>query len=341
MKKSLIALAILASSGAAMAQSNVSLYGIVDLGLNSTNISGERVTGIESGLQSDSGSRFGLKGSEDLGSGLKANFVLESAFNADDGQGDGGFTRQAWLGLSGNFGEVRMGRQHTPTRQALEAVDPFALGLAGAIQNNWGVGFASEDGIEQRINNSVSYQLPKVVDGLSAVVAYGFGEQAGSSSAGSIYSLGAAYQVGAVNLQAVYENQNLDNTIVPDGKRTSYLLGGTYEFGLAKAHVSYGETENKITGLGKEKIRNYMIGVSAPVGPAGSVMASYVVNENRTFDDADSKQFAVGYQYDLSKRTNLYTSYAHNTNDANSVQRNVWGDAKSGNTYNVGLRHKF
>lgn len=339
MKKTLIAMAILASSGAAMAQSNVSLYGIIDMGLESTDKSGERVTGVDSGLQSTS--RIGLKGTEDLGNGLKANFVLESAIAADTGTGLDGFNRQSWLGLSGDFGEVRVGRQYTPIRQALDAVDPFALGLAGSITNEWGVGYGSEDGIQQRVSNSVSYQLPKLVEGLNVVGTYGFGEQEDSISAGSLFSLGASYKLNALNLQAAYENKNLDGTGFADGKRTSYLLGGTYDFGVAKAHASLGEVKNDFTGIGEEKVRNYMVGVSAPVGAAGSVMASYVVTQNRTFDDADSKQFAVGYQYDLSKRTNVYTSYARNTNDAVSVQRQVWGDAKSANTYNVGLRHKF
>lgn len=338
MKKTLIAMAIMATSGAAMAQSNVSLYGIVDMGLNSTNISGDRVTGLDSGLQS--GSRIGIKGSEDLGNGLKANFVLESAIDVDTGTGLNGFNRQSWLGLSGNFGEVRFGRQYTEMRNALEAVDPFSLGLAGAATNIWGNSYATlGEGIDQRLNNTVSYALPTLAEGLSVSTSYSFGEQAGSISDGSTWSIGAGYNVSAANLQFAYQSTDLGNV----GDRNEYLLGGTYDFGVAKAHAAYGERSTKFTGLGKEKVRNYMVGVSAPVGAAGSVMASYIVNQNRTqgLTDADSKQFALGYQYDLSKRTNVYASYARNTNEANSVERQVLGDAKSANTYNVGIRHKF
>lgn len=112
MKKSLVALAVLAASGAAMAQSNVTLYGIADVWFGSSKF---EVTGEDSARQTkvDSGgvdtSRWGMKGSEDLGGGLKANFQLESAVNMDDGTSTG-FDRQAWVGLSGGFGAVQLGK---------------------------------------------------------------------------------------------------------------------------------------------------------------------------------------------------------------------------------------
>lgn len=335
MKKTLIAMAILASSGAAMAQSNVSLYGIVDLGFNSSNktVSGDRQTGIDSGLQS--GSRFGLKGTEDLGNGLKANFVLEQGFNADNGSesfAGSAFGRQAWLGLSGGFGEVRLGRQYSPMRDALEAIDPFRLGLAGAADNVWSDGL-----VVQRLNDSISYATPSF-SGFNAVAAYSFGEQEGSTSNGAVWSLGAGYDQGPLSLKAVYQNANLDTVGVNNGDIKEYLLAGTYDFGVAKAHAAFGERKYEVAP-GNMKTRNYMVGVSAPVGAAGSVMASYIVNENRTFNDADSKQFALGYQYDLSKRTNVYASYAYNKQEANIVLPSF--GRESANTYNVGLRHKF
>lgn len=333
MKKTLIAMAIMAASGAAMAQSSVSMYGIVDLGLQSTNRSGDRVTGIDSGIQS--GSRIGFKGTEDLGSGLKANFVLEQGFNADTGTtsfNNSAFGRQAWLGLSGDFGDVRLGRQYTPMRQALESIDPFKLGFAGAITNTWSDGL-----VAQRFNNSVSYTTPSF-SGFNAVAAYAFGEQGGSTKAQSAWSLGGSYVQGPVNVQAVYQNANLDDAQVKVGDVKEYLVGGTYDFGVAKAHASFGERKYDLVG-GNMKTRNYMVGVSAPVGASSSVMASYIVNENRTVDNADSKQFALGYQYDLSKRTNVYASYAYNKQESNVVLPTLGRD--TANTYNVGLRHKF
>lgn len=336
MKKTLIAMAIMAASGAAMAQSNVSLYGIVDAGFESTNktASGDRVNGIDSGLQSSS--RFGLRGSEDMGGGLKANFVLEQGFNVDNGnnaESNKAFNRQAWLGLSGNFGEVRLGRQYTPVREALEAVDPFALGLAGSITNVW-----TDGAVVQRFDNSVSYRTPSY-SGFNGVASYSFGEQEGSTKASSSWSLGGGYDQGPLSLKAVYQNINADTAAAKVGDVKEYLLAGTYDFGVAKAHAAFGERKYDFSAVGAEmKTRNYMVGVSAPFG-AHSVKASYAVNENRTIDNADSKQFALGYQYDLSKRTNVYASYAYNKQEANIVAPQF--GRESANTYNVGLRHKF
>ena len=121
MKKSLLALAVLgAFAGAASAQTNVTVYGLVDAGIQRTDTdnSGAR-WGLDSGLQS--GNRLGFKGSEDLGGGLSAIFTLESGFNLDDGtQAQGGrlFGRQAWVGLNGGFGTVKFGRQYTPSAPA-------------------------------------------------------------------------------------------------------------------------------------------------------------------------------------------------------------------------------
>ncbi len=110
MKKSLIALAVMAASGASFAQS-VTLYGIADVWVGSIKAAGNRTTVLESG--GVSGSRWGLKGTEDLGGGLKANFLLEQGFAIDSGAGGSGFNRQAYVGFSGGFGEVKLGNVYT------------------------------------------------------------------------------------------------------------------------------------------------------------------------------------------------------------------------------------
>jgi predicted porin len=113
MKKALLALAVLAAfAGTASAQTNVTMYGVLDMALQHENDGVNSTTALDSGIQS--GSRLGFKGTEDLGGGLKANFDLEAGVNADTGTSSQGgilFGRQAWVGLSGGFGSLRLGRQ--------------------------------------------------------------------------------------------------------------------------------------------------------------------------------------------------------------------------------------
>lgn len=335
MKKSLIALAILGSvAGTAMAQSSVSIYGIVDMGLSHDNNGAGGRTGIDSGLQSSS--RLGFKGTEDLGNGMKANFVLESGINADTGgysQGDTAFGRQSWLGLEGGFGQVKLGRQYSPIRNALLAVDPFALAGAGSIDR---VGFNGEVSEIERVNNSVVYELPKNGLGVTGAVQYGFGETRDSMSTNSTVGFALGYKVDALDLGVAYNK--LD--ILGNGDAKTYGLTAMYDFGVAKAHGAYGEHKVKFGGL-EEKTRTYMVGVSAPVSSVGTVKASYVLNDNRTFDNADSKQFAVGYDHALSKRTNLYATVARVTNDDNASLGGAALNGKSVSTYQVGMRHSF
>ena len=138
MKKSLIALAVLAASGAAMAQSSVTLYGVADAGVTYLN-GADNWSGVTSG--NNLTSRLGFRGVEDLGGGLKANFVIEGGFNLDNGDGASGyagakagegfqFKRRSTVGLSGGFGEVRMGRELTAAYNATARYDPFGSGLS-------------------------------------------------------------------------------------------------------------------------------------------------------------------------------------------------------------------
>src|SRR5438105_2978235 len=191
MKKSLLVLAILAAqAGLASAQSNVTLYGVVDLGIERTSLSpGASVLRLSSGIQS--GSRWGLKGKEDLGGGLSAAFQLESGFDASTGapgQGGRAFGRQAWVGLNGGFGSLKLGRQYTPIFGALDTIDPFGTGITGdgsgisAVFRGYGV----------RMDNAVNYSTPSM-GGFSAEAAYGFGEVPGSTSVGSQYGLSGTY----------------------------------------------------------------------------------------------------------------------------------------------------
>jgi predicted porin len=343
MKKSLLALAVMgAFAGTASAQTNVTVYGLVDIGVERTDTDAtEAKWGLDSGLQS--GNRLGFKGSEDLGGGLSAIFTLESGFKLDTGDHDQGgllFGRQAWVGLNGGFGTVKFGRQYNPLYTAVAAIDPFSTGLAGNLTNTVNIyGF--------RTDNTINYSL--AAGPFSGQVAYGFGEVAGDNSANRQVGLSFGYANGPVSaIIAYHSKQNATGTA---NARTTFL-GGTYNFGVVKAHASYADnradgqlgtigkrlgllTDAQATALASDetlKTRDYMLGVSAPVG-AGSVLASF-----QRKDDKDSSLeydlFAVGYEHNLSKRTNLYTSYGHGQVSATGV------DEKE-NKFNVGIRHKF
>ncbi len=155
-----------------------------------------QLTALDSGEQS--GSRLGFKGSEDLGSGLKAIFNVEMGILADTGSSQGGLTfgRQAWVGLAGDFGTVKMGRQYTPQFYFFDAVDPFDLGFtsghAGASTSTGGVfGFLSNS--SWRVNNSVSYQSNNM-SGFSMMGLYGLGEVAGNNSGNRPVGMSAVTQ---------------------------------------------------------------------------------------------------------------------------------------------------
>lgn len=370
MKKSLLALAVLgAFAGAASAQSSVTVYGIVDLGINSTDngAANGRLTGMTSGGQS--ASRIGFKGTEDLGNGLKANFVLESGFNADDGSLSSNaaygntaapttnslFSRVSTVGLSGNFGAVNLGRQTTVLKDAHDQIDPF--GAAGSTGNLERIFYNTRNAANTayvgnpaggRVSNTIKY-TSNSFSGFKAQAAYTFGEVRGDNGAGAGYGLGVSYANGPLNVQFAYNNQDTSSATSPfatTSELKNTLLGATYDFGSFKLHGAYADTKNEFVGS-EAKARNYMIGASAKVGAAGTVLASYAINDNKTtgVTNADSKQFAIGYTHDLSKRTNLYTGYARTSNDANA---NLGAGSAAGvalgqsvSVVNVGIRHKF
>ncbi len=336
MKKSLLALAVLgAIAGAASAQTSVSIYGVVDAGVSYTDngaATNSKTWALGSGQQS--GSRLGFKGSEDLGGGLSAIFTLENGFNIDDGtQGQGAlFGRQAFVGLNGGFGSVKLGRQYNPIRVSAEAIDPFGLGLAGNLKNVFNV-------YGERANNTINYATPNL-SGFSGQVAYGFGEVAGSTSASRQIGLAANYANGPVFVTLAYHNQDKStDAITNKGSAKSTLLGGTYDFGMAKLHGGFAWNKGD-TGIADDaNSRDWMLGVSAPIG-AGTVLASYIQHKDKLADQSDAKQWALGYTYSLSKRTNLYTSYAKISNDAQGMIGTKTAGA-SASTFNAGIRHKF
>ncbi|SNT26763.1 Outer membrane protein (porin) [Noviherbaspirillum humi] len=360
MKKSLLALAVLgAFAGAANAQTSVSIYGIADVGVKFDNggSTAGRQWSLASGQQS--GSRIGFRGTEDLGGGLSAVFTLENGFNIDDGTlGNGGrlFGRQAWVGLDSKaLGSIKFGRQYSSVYNALLAIDPFGINMSGDAQAAYGYGIGKLDPIA-RSDNTITYATPNF-GGFTALLGYKLGEQAGAFNAGSSKFVGLGYAAGPLNVQLAYQDTNALGLAVTGGLATvtnaiglsaagtgavgakvkNTFAGATYDFGVAKAHLAFGDT--KLQGTADSTIRNYMLGVSAPIG-ADSVFASWNRVDLRDVANGKANQYAVGYSHPLSKRTNLYASVGYTRNDS-GVRLNAATNGTSDRTALVGVRHAF
>lgn len=338
-RKSLFALTALgAFAGPACAQMNVTIYGVVDMALQYENDGMRSKTALDSGQFY--GSRIGFKGTEDLGGGLKANFQLENGFNADDGtmgQGSRLFGRQSWVGLSGGFGAVKFGRQSSPIFITAATIDPFEAGLTSgkAGQSTSTNGMLGIFRTAFRTDNTMTYITPNL-NGFTSALAYTFGEAAGSTTASRQIGLSGAYENGPAYIGVAIHNANdaLGNT------SKQALIGGTYNFGVAKAALAYQKNSSALHTLDS---KNWMIGVTVPVGAASNVLASFIRStDNNVATSNSGTQWALGYTYDLSKRTTLYTSYSRNQNDARS---NIGGlAAANGLTdtlFNAGIRHRW
>jgi len=336
MKKSLLALAVLtAVSGAAFAQSSVTLYGKVDLGLvlDSGNSGGKSIR-VDSGVTG--GSRIGFKGVEDLGGGMKAAFQLETGYCADSAAGAPNFCtgsnqfmgRQAHGDLTGAFGAISAGRQYSIGFNNLSTIDPFGTGFAGQINN-----IVDPSGI--RLNNSVTYVTPNM-GGLRGSAEIAFGEQTGNweanreTGAGLTYASGPAY-VG-------FSFYDVSNAAGNGAARKNYTFGGTYDFGVVKLHALV----QKSTGPSTLDVLDLMGGVTVPIA-GGNLMASYIHHNDRTATDRDAQQYGVGYIYPLSKRTSIYTAYAkiQNRNGATFTVGNATAGGTGNKAFNFGVVHNF
>ena len=395
MKKTLLAAALLAGfAGAASEQSSVTLYGIVDAGLQYTNFSYSNSAastsslGVKSGGQS--GSRFGLKGVEDLGGGNQAIFDLESGINVNNGTpGDSArlFNRLSWFGVqNAAWGNVKFGRQNSLAWDYMGVVtDPFQ------INNSITASTATITWDASRYDNLLSYETP-VISGFQAKAGYSFAAgqasyyQNGSSyTAGSgaatynfntqnnmtAITAGAKYSNGPLYLTVTYDQINPNSNVVSGLNSVNGLIvGGYYDFSVVKLFANYSrQTGGLIAGganglFGQStvdiadasaattgsvvfapgvQVNTYMLGLSAPVGANGMVMAEWQMSQpNGTFSSlangylstANENVYSIGYQYNLSKRTNLYAFAGYGSNYAMVSGLNV-------TQVNIGMRHLF
>lgn len=360
MNKKLVTAAMLAGfAQLASAQSNVTIYGIVDAGvLRESGSAAGAVTKIGSGI--GSASRLGFRGTEDLGGGMSALYVLETGVKIDTGEVDSAgtiFNRQAFVGLQSRAGVVTLGRQYTPWHQALAQVgDPFGTGYAGSSKNQF-----PDSGTNVRTSNTVVYSAP-ALQGFTADLAYSMGEQAGSSTAGRQMGAAIGYSAGPLNVRFAYNNKNSDVAAAPGvtpvtrSAGINKLVVANYDFKVVKAYFAYGvdkgynsaplgNANNPFGGVrptastdGKE----ILLGLSAPLG-IGTLLASVMRKDDRTSFNQDAHAWGIGYLYPLSKRTNLYAVYGaiDNKNGAGYTVANNTDAGTGDKAYNLGIRHTF
>jgi len=397
MKKSLIALAVMAAAGAASAQSSVTLFGIVDATFNHAQTEGQGHINqlTNSGYNS---SRLGFRGTEDLGGGMSASFWLEAGISNDDGRAGGSipagnqgltvagntglnFNRRSTVSLGGTWGELRFGRDYTPTFWNLTIFDPFGTNGVGTNQMFLGAQALMPTGTGNsntvvRASNDIGYFLPPNLGGIYGQVNYWMGENASGTPSAATNAIdsdgtGGGFRIGygqgpfnvAFSWARTMWSAAQFAPAVGGGDFRTWNLGGQWDFGMAKLMGIYGQDRQNRPGPDIDT-RGWLIGTLVPVG-AGEIRASF--SEYR-YDlnglapagaDPRQRKLALGYVHNLSKRTALYATVAQVRNDDGFIGMNAgfnstvggpaFGSAANVATqingrstgYDIGIRHSF
>jgi predicted porin len=327
-------LVLSAMASAAMAQSTVTVFGVVDMAARE--VRNGSVTQQQLANDGNSSSRLGFRGVEDLGGGLSAGFWLESQLVGDTGTTNASrfWHRRSTVSLiSKDAGEVRLGRDQTPAWTALAEVDPFGLVGVGDASTTYAV----LGGIDTRTrsDNMISYFTPGGLGGFYGQLA----TAAGEGVAGRKYKGGrAGFRSGPLDVNAVYST----TTVTTDDVKLG-MVSGSYDFGVVKLGISGQEQRYQAA-----KDRHFTVGATVPLG-AVQLKASY--NQAKgygTLNGRDAKQFALGAVYNLSRRTAVYGTYAdiNNSGSANYTVASINGYAlpatqQKSRGVEVGLRHSF
>lgn len=346
MKKSLIALATIgALSGVAHADSNVTVYGVVDAAVrtaNNQNANGDSLNSVGNGLLQ--GNRLGFKGQEDLGGGLKAVFQLESGFNIDDGtaaQNGATFSRNATVGLSDStLGTLTVGRQNNLGYDTLIATDVYGVANNVAVAGYQSVlsGF--------RWNNSLKYTNEYQGFNFGAQVASG--NTVGSDSTNSGYSLAAGYKASNWAVQGVYQKAH----DTKDGELGSlagqdqdfWALGGKYAFNDQTS--VYGQYVHSKFNTSEQVNQIYTVGVAQKLSGNWSVKAAATYDKQENVNEGNRQTYSAIVDYAFSKRTDVYAAVDYNklgsgySNASYSLNSATNGNSNStGLTF--GLSHQF
>ena len=315
MKKSLIALAVLGTAGAASAQSSVTVYGRVDLSL------AQQADSIKDReVRNGSGSRLGFRGVEDLGGGLKAVFQIEHRLNADTGTQTNAtrfWEGKSIVGLEGGFGRVVLGREENPAYTFGQTpADPWGTDTVAANTSiiNGRVG-------STRYSDSVNYRF--------SAAGFSFGAQVAEAASNAVgdaqkrpFSAGAAYSAGPIFVGVGFENPS-------DTDDRWASINGSYNLGFLKLGAFYGSGKNTAA----QKVQSYLVSATAPLG-GGELRASYGELKNKDLSVKLDKQTGLGYHYFLSKRTTVYADLVNERRDNMAANLEKTG-------FDLGIKHNF
>ena len=350
-KFSLMCAAMLCSGAALADGSSVAFYGVMDVGVSvdQGGIAGTS-TRVTSGMATQS--RWGFRGSEDLGQGMAAFFVIEGGIHADNGtstQNNTLFGRTSIVGLRGRLGSVSAGLQDTPLFTTLNVVvDPLHNGVVRSNNLMPPTGF--------RASNSVLYRSPDM-NGFSGDLMYVAGEVAGDSAAGRAFGGSFGYTGGPLSARIAYHRKNNDSaTLNGTDPARNLLLGANYDFGILRAYFGYEVNKGRnsaplnngaavfggLPPIASTDSRDLLLGASMPFG-ASTVVLTYVRADDRTLRNQDAQQLGAAYMYAFSKRSDVYASYGviHNHNGAAYTEGNSEEPGTGNRQFAVGLRHRF
>jgi predicted porin len=357
MKKSLVALAALAAVSAASAQSSVTLFGVADAWVGNVKGAYDAASSIgpnptsqtKLGSGGMSGSRWGVRGSEDLGGGLKGNFVIEAGIDIDTGASaqataanattgaarvERVYGRQSYVGLSGGFGDLRLGRQYSAYDDLRGATSILGHTTFDAtiIGGSWArVG----DDYTARIDNMIRYGSPSF-GGFSVAVGYGFGEnKPANGSAGSHVSAHGLYANGPITVGlGVQQDKGAAAAGATAASESHTLFAGGYDFGVFKLTAGFGNS--KIKNANKDT--EFHIGASAPFGPVTAALQFSSAKEKNPAGNEVEKGTSIGAQitYALSKRTDTYLGL-----NSGKVENAAGTTTEKNSVVALGLRHRF
>ncbi len=343
-------------SGMTAAQSAVTVYGNLDVGVLTQN---HAPAGTASTTMANGGispSIWGFRGTEDLGDGLKANFNLEGHFYADTGVSDARlFRRQSNVGLSGGFGTVTLGNMYSPAILAFAATDPRGLrenfsGLyswaynSGAVIKDPATNIVSTNASNNG-NNDVGVFLQNAISYSNTLGPVGVaGSYSLSEDKGAVYSLGATY-AGPVSLSAAYQSTNAPDS--SDRISRIYTVGAGYTMGAFTGKLNFLRGENRNTALvDTSKVNVFGLGVDWKTASNNSVIAAVYFGKDKNNSADKTTTFLLSDEYALSKRTTLYGQLAYANAKAGATLLTTvvaGGTAADTNTtlLNVGIKHSF
>jgi predicted porin len=349
MNKLLGTAAILCFASAAQAQSSVTVYGLLDTNVSYNN-NGDAKGGSQFKLNSGgmNTSRFGFRGSEDLGNGLKAIMQLEGGIIMDTGASDGDlFGRQANVGLQGDFGRVVAGRSYSTEYDFILPFDPMGYAPQYSWATSAGATGGRKDGLLTTASNLIKYQYDG--KGYKLGATYAFGEVAGNNTAGAKYVVAASVFDGPWALVGTYEQSNgalAANNAYDQSK--VFHLAGSYDFGGVKTFAAYRSFKKTLaTGAPDQKSNTVWVGANYAVTPQWTLTGAYYYQDLKNLPagkDADPGLLSLRAKYAFSKRTDLYIAagYAKAKNgQLTGVSRDDPGFASTQTGATVGIQHRF